>query len=1158
MRDSHNRHAATGRGSGPAWIARGAALAAAYCLTGRLALMLAIAPGYATSVWPSAGIAVGCMLLFGLRLWPGVLLGSFLVNIGTSLDTSSVEAMVRGVALAGSISVGASLRAVITVWLVRRYVGLSTALDDEGGAVTFVALIGPIGGTIAATAGATSLLVASAIQPADYAFTWWTWWVGDTIGAIIFTVLVLAVYGRPRQAWIGRRMAIAAPLCLLFAATVFVFVRVSAWERDRIMQDEFGREADAITDRLSAELSTTIEAVHSVASLLETTPDVSRQAFAAFTRRPLHRHEAIQALEWIPRVPHDQREAYESLAREDGLVGFRVSERAGEEGMRPAKSRSEYFPVFYVEPMAGNEAAIGFDLASNPTRRAALNEAERTAEPVATARIRLVQESGDQFGFLVFVPVFRGADGGREGRLIGYALGVFRIGDIVESVLAYEDRADIVVALYDDTAPAGERLLYGRDTNGASAADRSHHAELPTEWAETYAIGHRQWTLRLAPTQEYMLAHRGWQAWGVMAGGLSFTALMGVLLLAVTGRTTRVERVVAERTRELQDSSERLRTVHDTVTDGIITTNDAGIIESCNAAAAAMFRHGGDGVVGLPITRLLRASYHDEYSRHAAQSVGSGAHELGLGELEVEAVRADASGFPMAISTRRMRLDDREMFTSVVRDITERKAADRLKDEFISTVSHELRTPLTAIQGAVGLVVEGAAGEMPADAQKLLAIAYSNGDRLVRLINDILDIQKIESGKVALADERLRVRDVLQQAAEANQAYADQYDVAIQMDDPVDDPWVCADADRLMQVMANLLSNAAKFSPKGGTVVIGATRRDGMARISVTDRGMGIPAGARETVFEKFTQVDTRLTRDRGGTGLGLSICKAIVERMGGSIDYESEVGEGSTFYVDLPEWRPPELPARNDAAVAGASRVLVCEDDPDVAALLARMLEEAGFVVDVAHSAGQAMAALDASAYDAMTLDLLLPDRNGVDFLRHLRETEEGASLAVVIVSAVADVTRQDLNGAALQVMDWIGKPIDERRLIDAVERATQSGSDALPAILHVEDDLDIAQVVHTLLRDVADITHATDLQSGIDALGQRSYELVILDIALPDGSGLDVLSHVGTTPVVIFAAEEADPATDERVAAALVKSRAGNAELLRTIASLIGDAKD
>jgi signal transduction histidine kinase/DNA-binding response OmpR family regulator len=569
-----------------------------------------------------------------------------------------------------------------------------------------------------------------------------------------------------------------------------------------------------------------------------------------------------------------------------------------------------------------------------------------------------------------------------------------------------------------------------------------------------------------------------------------------------------------------------------------------------------MFRHGDGGVVGLPITALVHPSYHGEYIRYAAASLGSGGADASAGELEVEGVRAYGSGFPMAISTRRMRLDEREMFTSVVRDITERKAADRLKDEFISTVSHELRTPLTAIQGALGLVVEGSAGELPTDAQKLLGIAYNNGDRLVRLINDILDIQKIESGKMALADERLRVRHVLRQAIEANQAYADQYDVSIRMDDPADDPWICADTDRIMQVMANLLSNAAKFSPKGGRVVIGAMRRNGMARISVTDQGMGIPTDARETLFDKFTQVDARLTRDRGGTGLGLSICKAIVERMGGAIDYESEVGEGTTFYVDLPEWRAPDIVAGSDGAEDGSSRVLVCEDDPDVAALLARMLEEAGFSVDVAHTAGQAMDALEANPYDAMTLDLLLPDRDGVDFLRQLRETEKGGRLAVVIVSAVADAARQELNGAALQVIDWIGKPIDQRRLVDAVGQATQTGSDGLPSILHVEDDPNVAQVVHALLRDVADITHAADLQTGIEALGQASFDLVILDIALPDGSGLEALGHVGTTPVVIFAAEEADPAADERVAAALVKSRAGNAELLRTISSLIGEA--
>lgn len=237
-----------------------------------------------------------------------------------------------------------------------------------------------------------------------------------------------------------------------------------------------------------------------------------------------------------------------------------------------------------------------------------------------------------------------------------------------------------------------------------------------------------------------------------------------------------------------------------------------------------------------------------------------------------------------------------------IRDVTRERELDRMKNEFISTVSHELRTPLTSIRGALGLMLGGVTGELPAQAKRMLEIAVKNSVRLIMLINDILDMEKIASGKMVFDLVPLAVMPLVDQAREANQAYADLYNVRLSIVETLPDAMIDGDSARMMQVLANLLSNAVKFSPSGSTVELAVTRQDSFIRIAVRDHGSGIPEEFRNRIFQKFAQADSSDTRRKGGTGLGLSISKAIVERHGGKIGFDTVPNAGTTFYVDLPE----------------------------------------------------------------------------------------------------------------------------------------------------------------------------------------------------------------------------------------------------------------
>jgi len=351
--------------------------------------------------------------------------------------------------------------------------------------------------------------------------------------------------------------------------------------------------------------------------------------------------------------------------------------------------------------------------------------------------------------------------------------------------------------------------------------------------------------------------------------------------------------------RELQDSNRFLSMIMDNASDAIFSLDGKGRFTHVNDATARITGYTREQLLGRPFAMLFPAEVRETRTQRLLALMRGDrrvTHQL------VDIERADGSSRTLQYAITPL-ADDDELgaIVGTAEDVTEHIRAARLKEEFVSTVSHELRTPLTAIRGALSLL----GGDLPAGAEahrdNLLQIAQRNSDRLVYLINDLLDIQKLEAGKMPFVLRDVALTPFLNEVIDTNQAFAEQFDVTLCL--AQDDPTLSirVDPDRLQQAMANLLSNAAKFSPPGETVEVRTQRRDGRARISVIDHGPGITADFRDRIFQKFAQADASDTRQRGGTGLGLSLTKGIIENMGGVIDFESHEGEGSTFYVELP-----------------------------------------------------------------------------------------------------------------------------------------------------------------------------------------------------------------------------------------------------------------
>ncbi|WP_331040720.1 CHASE3 domain-containing protein [Allosphingosinicella sp.] len=639
---------------------------------------------------------------------------------------------------------------------------------------------------------------------------------------------------------------------------------------------------------------------------------------------------------------------------------------------------------------------------------------------------------------------------------------------------------------------------------------------------------------------------------------LGLQALLLSLLVAAAWITHRAMRARRKDLDRLRDLSARQEAIFDATTDGMITHDPKGYIESLNPAAAAMYGYAPEELIGRHVEVLFADPPKPEHlelflERLAGNKVSRSSHVQ-----EFVGKRRDGSTFTTDVATSAVPLADGLHFVAVIRDVTERRRVEQMKTEFVSTVSHELRTPLTSIAGSLGLLAGGAAGALPERADKLIKIAHSNSERLVRLINDILDIEKIESGKMTFDIQEVPLKPLVEQAVQANRAFADGFGVNLELEPGGDEAVVLADPDRLTQVVTNLLSNAAKFSPRGETVSILLTPVGKMHRLTVTDKGPGIPEEFKNRIFSKFAQADASDTRQMGGTGLGLSIVKEIVSAFGGTISFETAEGRGTSFHVDLPAAKaakaPKPQPASDEEAPDERPRILICQGEPDSAEQLRQSLQKTCCDTDVARSEEELRAFTAENVYAAILLDLSLLGEGSSRLIRELRSDPRHAATPILVASSEADGEVSQ----ALSIADWLHRPLTPDRLVDEVGEAVARLPGDKPCILHVEDDPDVLRVVASAFEDKADLKSVMNIASARAALQARSYDLVILDLELPGGNGLDLLPEMRNEdgkpiPVVIFTARDSVPEVARQVEATLVKSRASLADLVETVESLV-----
>ncbi|HOT90649.1 MAG TPA: GAF domain-containing protein [Anaerolineae bacterium] len=524
-----------------------------------------------------------------------------------------------------------------------------------------------------------------------------------------------------------------------------------------------------------------------------------------------------------------------------------------------------------------------------------------------------------------------------------------------------------------------------------------------------------------------------------------------------------------------------------------------------------------------------------------------------IGEELKDFIRTAAVNISVALQTAVLYQEAQETAVKL-------QEVDKLKNQFMANMSHELRTPLNSIIGFSRVILKGIDGPLNEMQKTDLTAIYESGRNLLELINDILDISKIDAGKMELVFEPTDLQDVIRGVVSTISGQLKDSPVELLTDIPPDLPTVLADSRRIRQVLTNLVGNAVKFTERG-YIKISASYDDYQVTMSVEDTGIGIPADRFHAVFEKFEQVDSSSTRRYGGTGLGLPLSREFVRLHGGDMDFESTLGKGSRFFFWIPIGGP-SAKREDKAATTEVRTILTIDDDEGVITLFQRYLEKQGYkVAGMTSSEGVVETAKRLKPY-AITLDVIMPGKDGWQIIQELRADPETRDIPIIVCSIMGEADK----GLSMGVADYLVKPISEQDLLDALRHLERPG--ATGHVLVVDDNADDRKLLRRILEDAGyRVEEATGGAEAIDLIHTTLPNLLILDLMMPDVDGFAVLENIKMTPetrdipVIVVTAKELSPSERERlqkrVQALLQKGLFDQNQLLSDVVSALDRLK-
>lgn len=740
-----------------------------YWLLGYLGSIYAIPPGFASPIWPAAGFAVFASLVWGRACVSGVFLASLILNLQFAQGNSA--SLVANALTSVLIAAGVAAQTLVAHSLVLRFTHYPNLVSRATGGLLLGVLCGPVACVISATIGVITLLSFNVITSHDFLRNWLHWWTGDSIGAMVFAPVILAFNIRNHH---GKGIQLFGFLSFYFLlACVASAVFFNAKNQDLANTHSlFSERTKGYVTALDKQLDSAMDTAQSVVAVFESFNRVDYDGFMRFSDSLYSHIPGTQALSWIPIVSHDERRAYEAnLLNINGRAAhfFKKDSTNGNVAVEP---KELYFPVYYIYPLTGNAAAIGFDLSSHPGRESALKYAKSTGKQVATEPIDLVQETESQKAFLLFSPIER-AD-----TVVGFVSMVYRVSDLVGAALSTQTLEQYSVNILDVTAADAMPLM-------VSMGEQSQMT-----YRHTIHFAQRQWQVTFQPSIDEIAKLQSWWVPFILVFAFIFVTLLGLLVLMILSRTAAIQ------------------------------------------------------------------------------------HEVDIKTLALS------------------------------KALDQAKLSSEVKTAFLASMSHELRTPLNSIIGFSRRLMKALQGQVDERYMNSLDAIHRNGNALLTMINDILDLSKVEAGKLSVNKAPVAVNEVVKEVFEGLNPIAEDAGVRlVHQASPV--ALVPLDRQRFSQIVINFVNNAIKFSEQGDCVTLVFRERDheGIAgvELEVRDTGVGIDEANLSRLFQRYEQLGDTFQGGKIGTGLGLALVRELVELHGGRVYVESQLGEGSAFFAWFP-----------------------------------------------------------------------------------------------------------------------------------------------------------------------------------------------------------------------------------------------------------------
>jgi len=510
-------------------------------------MFLATPPSNASPIWPAAGVALAGILIHDKKIFPGLIIGLLATQIYSFLEFSSIHKIYVSIRIGGVAAIGSFIQAIIGAKLIKQFTGDDSSLIEDRKLLGFFLLGGPISCSISATFGVLALYTEGLIATKDIFLSWGTWWVGDTIGVLIFTPILLLLFSTKNSYWQRKQTIVVFLLIALFLTVVLIFKYSEKQEHQRI-SSEFQRQVALVNGALKNEIARHLEINLALKGFIENIKEISSKQFQHFTQPFLDRYHNIQALEWIPKITYNQKTRLEKQKK------FIIYEIDRNYNLVPAKKKSIYFPIFFVEPKLSNERAIGFDISSNPLVSPIIDKAIKSAHTQATGAIQLVQDGGKNPGIVLYSPIYQTGhpiliESQKQNSFRGFAASVFRVNELVENVMKQLPEINLLLTIKD-----GPNILFD------SVSEQRFHQLNFSALAQSESVNFagRSWTVVYKPSLQFYTKQQSWVTWWILLGGMLLTSLIGIGSLLLTGRANKIEELVKIKTQDLKAANDHL------------------------------------------------------------------------------------------------------------------------------------------------------------------------------------------------------------------------------------------------------------------------------------------------------------------------------------------------------------------------------------------------------------------------------------------------------------------------------------------------------------------------------------------------------------------------------------------------------------------------